>query len=622
MEDSSLKPKLEKILSEIKLSWTYDMDKIEYYIYFNEILKDILSKESIEEYFSNNQDDIIYFLQTFLNESLYYILRAFTIYGENGDQIGLEILLNIFNIFIKFHKNKRYISLFGNIRNIFENDLKRHNFFEGSNKDSKDSIKKYDYFKFNLDYNSEFLKSESQKKKFEVGDIVDIPFEYDQCHQYRIIDKFCWIRTRVKEVTEEEYVMECWNNKEQKISLNDLNIYPCGTKTVDWDWRANLKVWDLIDCFERNRWYPATVLGILQEEDIYGIKYLTYHIGFRVYPDHFNNLEDPEDDIKKHLDIWKKPYLELDFDSKGEKFYGDGEGFDERIPMFSKRIQKFNTFSKIQQKYLNYFFRSSGYKYPFDNENSKNEQSNLLKIMNENLYYDTILMVDKLYKYTKDGKKNIIIGKTGNFSYFFALYLKKIENEDGFEKLIEIIQNNPDSEEIYTVFFILYHCFNYIHIDFFKEKESILRKACNEFINNFEDKNNEMKKMHNDFINIIINLFEKIYIAKFDNSLNKENTEDKNEDEEFINLNILTLSLMDIKANSFDKRLKAIKSIEEIIKNNKDNKSMKEKILELFKKHNIIKEIFGPNYHCEIIKNSKEVIKFLISENQLNHEDI
>ena len=265
-----------------------------------------------------------------------------------------------------------------------------------------------------------------------------------------------------------------------------MNIYPCGTKTVDWDWRANLKVWDLIDCFERNRWYPATVLGILQEEDIYGIKYLTYHIGFRLYPDHFNNLEDPEDDIKKHSVIWKNP--ELDFDSKGEKFYGDGEGFDERIPMFSKRIQKFNTFSKIQQKYLNYFFRSSRYKYPFDNENSKNEQSNLLKIMNENLYYDTVLMVDKLYKYTKDGKKNIIIGKTGNFSYFFALYLKKIEKEDGFEKLIEIIQNNPDSEEIYTVFFILYHCFNYIHIDFVKEKESILRKACNEFINNLKIK--------------------------------------------------------------------------------------------------------------------------------------
>ena len=55
-----------------------------------------------------------------------------------------------------------------------------------------------------------------------------------------------------------------------------------------------------------------------------------------------------------------------------------------------------------------------------------------------------------IYKYRKNGKKNKIIVKIGrgNFSYFFALYLKKIEKEDGFSKLIEIKQNNPGSEEI------------------------------------------------------------------------------------------------------------------------------------------------------------------------------
>ena len=126
MEENSLKQKLEEILNKIKESWTQDSDRVKYYISFNDILKEILTKESIEEYFSNNEEDIKYFLQEFVKESLYYILKAYTIYGENGDQIGLEILQNLFNLFLKFHKNKKYAPLFDNIRNIFQHNVRGH----------------------------------------------------------------------------------------------------------------------------------------------------------------------------------------------------------------------------------------------------------------------------------------------------------------------------------------------------------------------------------------------------------------------------------------------------------------------------------------------------------------
>jgi hypothetical protein len=205
MEENTLKPKLEEILTKIKESWTQDCDRIKYYIAFNDILKEILTKESIEEYFSNNEEDIKYFLQEFVKESVGYILRAFTIFGENGDQIGLDILQNVFNLFLKFHKNKKYAPLFDNIRNIFQHNISKHNFFEGSYKDDKDSLKKYDYSKFNAEFNSEFVCAESQRKKFEIGDIVDIPIEYDQC---RTIDKYCWVRGRIKEISEEEYLVQ------------------------------------------------------------------------------------------------------------------------------------------------------------------------------------------------------------------------------------------------------------------------------------------------------------------------------------------------------------------------------------------------------------------------------
>ena len=109
MEDNPLKSKLVEICNKIKESWTRDSDEIEYYIAFNDLLKEILTKESIEEYFSNDESLINYFIQDFIKDSLYYILRAFTIFGENGDQIGIEILKNIYNLFLKFHKKKNIL---------------------------------------------------------------------------------------------------------------------------------------------------------------------------------------------------------------------------------------------------------------------------------------------------------------------------------------------------------------------------------------------------------------------------------------------------------------------------------------------------------------------------------
>ena len=40
------------------------------------------------------------------------------------------------------------------------------------------------------------------------------------------------------------------------------------------------------------------------------------------------------------------------------------------------------------------------------------------------------------------------------------------------------------------------------------------------------------------------------------------------------------------------------------------------------KKNKIIQEIFGPNYHSQIINKSKEIVKLLLLDNELNKEDI
>ena len=187
---------------------------------------------------------------------------------------------------------------------------------------------------------------------------------------------------------------------------------------------------------------------------------------------------------------------------------------------------------------------------------------------------------------------------------------------------MEILQEKPDSEEIYTIFFILYHCFNYIHIDFFKEKAPILKTTVLEFINNLDDK--EMKKIPNDFRNIVTDLLEKINKAKLIDNSDKATEENKNENEneDFFYEITLSLSLREIKTNTFNLRLNGIKDLDEFIEKNKKNKKMREKVIELIKKNNIIQEIFGANYHSQIINKSKEIVKLLLLENQLNKEDI
>ena len=132
MADNTMKAKLEDMHSNIKESWTRDTDKVEYYIALNDMLKEILTKDSIEEYFSNDEAVITYFTGEFIKEVIDYILRAFTIYGQDGDKIGLEVLMNIYNLFLKFHKNKKYSPIFELIRNIFNNEQVKHNFFETS----------------------------------------------------------------------------------------------------------------------------------------------------------------------------------------------------------------------------------------------------------------------------------------------------------------------------------------------------------------------------------------------------------------------------------------------------------------------------------------------------------
>ena len=603
-ETLSLKEKLEKIVKKIKNSWYNDTDETQYMIMLTKMLKEMLTKDSLEEYFSNDEQVLNFFMNDFYKEVIQNILVQPIIYGENGDEIAMELLLNTYKLFLKFHKNNKYGPLFERIREIFHSNSHRSYFASDDNKNNN-PIKKYDCSKFNEVYNSKFMKS-NISKSFKVGDEIDFPIDVETS---KSIEKKSWVRGRIKEIEDDEYVIEYGDtNGEKKISVNSFNIYPAGVKTVDWDWRLNLKKYDVIDCYDRNKWYPSTIINVT-ETKINGYRQVKYRVGFRLYPEHFENNEDENDTYDKHLDIWKQAYFNdsPEIDSEGEKYFGDKENFDEIIIYYSKRIQKFNTFSKCQQKNLNYSYTGTNYYY------NNNESNNPMKLMNEKLENDTNLSLEEFYNYEVDGEKNYIIGKNENFQSYFALFLKKVEKEGSFTKFIEILEDKPNAEEIYNIFFILLHSFSYIHKDYFKENANKIKNSLVNFINGLDNK--ELRNLPKDLTDIVSELLKKIVSDSNDKESEKEL-------EDLYDEMTLTLSLKTIKTSIFDRRLQGIKALNDYIEKNSKNKESCKKLVNLIKKNDILQEIFGANYHSQLINKSTEIVKVLLLENELSEEDI
>ena len=603
LDKLSILDKLKKIAEKVKESWMKDVDRTKYMIELTKIIKEMITKDSIEEYFSNNEEITNYFMDDFMKEVLQYMLIQPIIIGENGDNIGIDLLFHIYKLFLKFHKNTKYAPLFEKIRCIFLDSSMHKTFFECSDHRNNNPMKQYDFSKFNSIYNSEFeIKRESVN--FKVGDEVDIPIELEAAKNP--LEKNVWVRGRIREIEDEEYLVEYPGEyrNEKKLPVNDYSIFPAGTKTPDWEWRQNLKKYDVIDCFDRSKWYPATILRVIEDE-VNGLKRVRYKIGFRLYPQYFKNPEDENDTYDKHLDIWKQGIFSEspDSDSESEKFFGDKENCDETIICYSKRIQKFNTYSKCQQKNINYSYSSHFY------YSSANETNNEMKIMNEKLENITYISVDQFYNYELNGKKNCIIGKNKDFLIYFAIFLKKVDNEGSYTKFIEILKDKPNTEEIYNIFYILLQSFPYLHIDYFKENSSIMKDALVNYINNLDNK--EMRNLPKNLIEIVSDLFKKIQTFSADKDFS-----------DIYDEMTLALSIKTIKTSIFDRRLQGIKALNEYIEKNKDNEQACEKIIKLLKKNEIIQEIFGANYHSQIINKSTDIVKLLLLKNELSEDDI
>ena len=582
---------LEKYAQEIKLGCSKDIDKTNEMKKLKKMLEEINSKFSLEDYFENSKEELNFFMENFLSEIISNILAKSYIAGNDGDDIALDILYQVYLLFEKFH-NKNYSKLFEIIRQIFK---EQNNFYHpdpdpDSKSKNRNQKKLYglDEFKKNFGLDLEDLMPNHPEILFKVDAIVDILVKH-YCSQSQI-DNNAWLRGKIKAIGKGRYYIE-YNGENTEISfpIGSPNIQPLGTKTNDWDWRTNLKKYDLIDVYDRDKWWPATIYEVVEEINRYGIKRVKYKIGLRLYTHHFNNPKNPNDSFSNYSSFWEDNIVKLD--ENNEEFIGDNKDFDIELYHFSNRIQEFYSYSEIQKISIDEKEESII-------ANLKEELIKNIEKQEDDSLYDDYNVFEKYYE------NNIIKGKSENFSFYYALLLKKIAEGKGFFRYLELLKRKPNNEELLTIFTILLNSFDYIIPYYFEENKEIFKNSFFEYINNLNDE--EIENLSDKFIEISSNFLKKVY-----SNINEENIEEK------ITLNI---SSKFIKSTSFEYRFKGIESLNNYLNSNNINGEV-ESIINFIKNNNIINEIFLSENDSKIILKSYRIIKILLENQKLNEEE-
>ena len=610
--------KLESLCQDIKKSWFQDCDETDSMKEIIEIINGILIMESLEEYFSNNKKELDYFMGDFSKDVINNIMLQPVIFGENGDEIGLDLLYHFIKLFMKFHNNKEYSPLFEKIRNIFSTNI--NSLFNPNSRTIKkenNPKKEYTNNQFNEEFCKDFKKEKANKDTFKIGDKVDVLIKCERSSSS--LGNDAWVQGKIIDIIDNEYIIE-YPNKEiygrkKRYPFDSPYVLKQGKKTEDWEWRLSLKENDVIDCYDRGKWYPSTIGKVNETLDENGnIIYKDYRVGFRLYTDNF--LGNDYDTLFQNTIFWDNTDNQVD--SNGKSYYGDNSGMDETLPFYSKRIQKFKKYTSIQREVLqnkynnlfNYNMNNIGNNNSLSIMNQKTEGEEKIKIMTDLLKNDKDdeNNIEDLYLFEKDGKKNYIIGKDpDNFYYYFAILLKRMADDGYFEKMINILKEKPNQEELYNIFYILMNCTFYIHKDFYKINYEIFKNAFYNMMENLSSK--DMRSFHKDVIELANNFFIKINHLIYHNKM-----WDMNE----INL---TLAIKMIKSPIFDKKMQGLKSLGELLKNASEEEQ-KTNIINLIKKYGIINEIFGPNYHVQILSKSNDIFEIMLKNNELTEEEI
>ena len=144
------------------------------------------------------------------------------------------------------------------------------------------------------------------------------------------------------------------------------------------------------------------------------------------------------------------------------------------------------------------------------------------------------------------------------------------ENDNVFEKFIDIIKNKPNSEELFMVLYSLYYAIPYLHKQYLRENLDNFKNSILDFINNLDTK--EIRSLPKDLIEII---------TKFLKRVNASLKLNENENISLLDEITISLSIKMIKTSIFDKRIQGIKALSDYIDENDKNENSMKKLVEL-----------------------------------------
>ena len=77
---------------------------------------------------------------------------------------------------------------------------------------------------------------------------------------YITSSSYCsWTRCKVINKDNKKYTIK-YHNSDTQITLKDMPFFDkLGSRTIDYDWRMNLEIGDVLDGFNKV-WYPSTVV--------------------------------------------------------------------------------------------------------------------------------------------------------------------------------------------------------------------------------------------------------------------------------------------------------------------------------------------------------------------------
>lgn len=337
----------------------------------------------------------------------------------------------------------------------------------------------------------------------------------------------------------------------------------------DLEWKGELKVGDEVDAYDKAKvWYASTILKFddahnTEKQELRSWKMIK--VGFRLY----------REDAQKT-------------DDNGKKYEGWSSRFDEWVPLWSPKVGKLYSHAK-----------------PKSGRGTRGNEETIID--------------DSSDPQVEEGEEEIFaVTRPNNCkSYLLVECINYFGKSGGFEHILEKIcdKDNPVNLDLLAHYMeCLGRMFPMYHRDFIaKFAPAVKEGVLNAIFNAPEDSIRNIRK-------------EKIeqIVTKLGDILKRIMPyEERTKVLEELNLNI---ALMCLKSNFLERRIHGIKSLADSLKGIKYQRAGKitsEFMLNWLDEHKILEVIFDQkNYHVQIIQRSKEILKFLITEDKLSEEQL